>query len=502
MSYLAVIGMEIHAELSTRSKMFCACVNDPFAADPNVNICPICLGHPGTLPTLNAEAIRMLVQLAADLGSTVDPLTKWDRKHYFYPDLPKGYQISQFDQPLLRGGRIELSATEVWPLTRIHLEEDTGKLIHNSDQQGDHSSKLRTTNVSLVDFNRAGVPLAELVTEPIVVSLDDAPRLAKQFCEIYQFLLQRRGISRADMEKGELRCEANVSIIENRKQKLENRGIQVATPDQLKGTKVEVKNINSFRAVERAVRFEIDRHITALDAGEQLVMETRGWDEVKQRTVSQRAKETSAQYRYFPEPDLPAINPRAMFGLSDHTVGGEPFPHQLATQLVTDYGLSDREADYFSSNAQAFADLTELIGETSDQSEVLKTAEGLAVNFEAARTIPISELVTLGRLLAENKLPRHQLRQLFEALSEQPGKPVIELIAALGLADQADDGELERVIQSILTDHADAVATYRSGKPETLGFLIGQAMRAAGGKADPQAVRTALMKILDEGTVA
>ena len=486
MNYLAVIGMEIHAELATRAKMFCGCVNDPFRSEPNTNICPVCLGHPGALPTLNVEAIRMLVSLAADLGSTVDPLTKWDRKNYFYPDLPKGYQISQFDQPLLRGGHIELSPTEDWPLTRIHLEEDTGTLIHSTDGS------------SLVDFNRSGVPLAELVTEPIVVSLDDASRLAKKFCETYQFMLQRRGISNANMERGEMRCEANVSIIQaNSKQQTANSGIHVATTDQLTGTKVEVKNINSFRAVERAVAYEIKRQIATLDAGEPLVMETRGWDETKQQTVSQRAKETSAQYRYFPEPDLPAINPRAMFGLDDHPVAPEPFPHQLATQLVVDYGLAEREADYFASNAQAYAELGEMIGEASDEPEVLRAAVSLIVNFETARSIPVGERVTIARLLAEQKLPRHHLRTLLAAMAEQ-GKPAESVIGELGLADQADDGVLDTTIQAVIAEQAGAVERYRAGKVEVIGFLVGQVMKTAGGKLDPATVRAALVKVIKD----
>jgi aspartyl-tRNA(Asn)/glutamyl-tRNA(Gln) amidotransferase subunit B len=493
MSYLAVIGMEIHAELATRSKMFCGCVNDPFATEPNTNICPICLGHPGTLPTLNAEAIRMLVSLAADLGATVDPLTKWDRKHYFYPDLPKGYQISQFDQPLLRGGHIELSATEDWPLTRIHLEEDTGTLIHPTSPS---ASQGQVPSISLVDFNRSGVPLAELVTEPIVVPIDQAPGLAKRFCETYQFMLQRRGISRANMEKGELRCEANVSVIEARSEKREVRGIQVATPEQLTGTKVEVKNLNSFRAVERAVAFELERQIAALEAGESLVMETRGWDETKQRTVSQRAKETSAEYRYFPDPDLPTINPRVMFRLDDHPSAAEPFPYQLATQLVAEYGLAEREAAYFTTNAQAYADLTELIDEADDDRDLLRVAASLAVNFEVARTVPIPERLVISRRLVARQLPRHQLRPLFDAMNQRPTDSAESLIAELGLADQSNDDELARIIATVLEHEADAVVKYRAGKVEILGYLIGAAMRVAHGKLDPALVRTTLMKKL------
>jgi len=480
-TYMAVIGMEIHAELATKSKMFCACANDPFASEPNTNVCPVCLGLPGALPTLNVEAIRMLVTLAADLGSSVDAVTKWDRKNYFYPDLPKGYQISQFDQPLLKHGHIELSATEDWELERIHLEEDTGSLSHAAD------------STSLVDFNRAGVPLAELVTKAIVVPLNLAPGFAKRFCETYQFLLQRRGISMADMEKGQMRCEANISVIPTES---ENSNVHLASADELTGTKIEVKNLNSFRAVERAVKFEIDRQIQALEVGESLRMETRGWDETKQQTVVQRAKETSAEYRYFPEPDLPAINPHALFP-DELVAAGLPFPHQVATQLVTDYGLSNRDADYFTTNAQAFADFAELTAQAQDMPEVLKTSASFAVNFDSARSISVSERVAIATLIVEGKLPRHQLRPLFDAMVSQ-SKTADQVIAELGLADQATDDEVAVLIAKLMTDEADAVAKYKAGKHETLGYLIGQAMRAAGGKLDPTAVRTALMKELNQ----
>ena len=482
--YLAVMGMEIHAELATKSKMFCSCANDPFNSEPNTNICPICLGMPGMLPTLNAEAIRMLVTLAADLESTVDSVTKWDRKNYFYPDLPKGYQISQFDQPLLRGGHIALSEHEDWPLERIHLEEDTAKLNHASDGS------------SLVDFNRSSVPLAELVTKPIVVALDAAPALAKRFCEAYQFLLQRRGISMADMEKGQMRCEANVSVIEAANANQEAGVIQVATTEQLTGTKVEVKNLNSFRAVERAVAFELKRHIAALKAGESVVMETRGWDEVKQQTVSQRAKETSAEYRYFPEPDLPAINPREMFA-AELAETKLPFPYQLRAQFVSDYGLSDRDAEYFSTNAQALADLSNVIDLAENDPAIVKTVASVRVNFETARSISASELVELAQLLNENKLPRHHLRTVIDAMAAS-GQSARDIIAEQNLSVETNDDAVGELIAALVSKEADAVAKYRSGKTEVLGYLIGQAMREAKGRFDPNAIRTSLLKELEQ----
>ena len=488
--YLAVMGMEIHAELATKSKMFCSCANDPFNSQPNTNICPVCLGMPGMLPTLNAEAIRMLVSLAADLESTVDSVTKWDRKNYFYPDLPKGYQISQFDQPLLRGGHIALSEHEDWPLERIHLEEDTAKLNHASDGS------------SLVDFNRSSVPLAELVTKPMVVALDAAPALAKRFCEAYQFLLQRRGISMADMEKGQMRCEANISVIEMIGQTnplTETTKLQIADATLLRGIKVEVKNLNSFRAVERAVAFEIKRHIEAYERGDYLEamrLETRGWDEVKQQTVSQRAKETSAEYRYFPEPDLPAINPREMF-TAELAETKLPFPYQLRAQFVNDYGLSDRDAEYFSTNAQALADLSNVIDLAENDSAIVKTVASVRVNFETARSISASELVELAQLLNENKLPRHHLRTVIDAMAAS-GQSARDIIAEQNLSVETNDDAVGELIATLVSKEADAVTKYRSGKHEVLGYLIGQAMREAKGGFDPNAIRAALLKELNQ----
>lgn len=283
MKYEAVIGMEIHAELATKTKMFCSCLNAPFESEPNANTCPLCLGMPGTLPVMNTQAVEWTVDLGYDLGSTVAEFTKWDRKNYYYPDLPKGYQISQYDLPLLTGGAIEFKdgAGELKKieLTRVHLEEDTGKLLHirrgelgDMDQGKFHHKEYLGEDYSLVDYNRAGVPLLELVTEPVIHDAETA----KKFCQTYQFILQRRGIARASMEKGEMRCEANISVRPIGSKEF--------------GTKVEVKNLNSFRVVERAIKYEIERQIDALENGEELVQETRGWDEVKQKTFSQRKR--------------------------------------------------------------------------------------------------------------------------------------------------------------------------------------------------------------------
>ncbi|MBX4209309.1 Asp-tRNA(Asn)/Glu-tRNA(Gln) amidotransferase subunit GatB, partial [Candidatus Parcubacteria bacterium] len=274
-NYKATIGLEIHAELKTATKMFCDSPNDPFNAAPNANVCPICMGHPGTLPVINKKAVESVLRVGVAVGGELADFTEFDRKNYFYPDIPKGYQLSQYKYPLVKGG--ELAGVE---LTRIHLEEDTASSGHD---EGDYS---------LVDFNRAGVPLMELVTEPVIHSAEEAGNFGREL----QLLLRTLGVSTADMEKGEMRVEANISIAS-----------EEDTAAKRFGTKVEVKNLNSFRAAEKAIAYEIARHAQILETGEKIVQETRGWDDSKQKTFSQRKKEDSHDYRYFPDPDLPKL---------------------------------------------------------------------------------------------------------------------------------------------------------------------------------------------------
>src|SRR3972149_1197833 len=292
MEYLPTIGLEIHAELKTRTKMFCDSKNDPDEKKPNVNICPVCMAHPGTLPVINKEAVKSVLRVGLALGGTLADYTEWDRKNYFYPEIPKGYQISQYKHPLAQGGT--LNGVQ---LTRIHLEEDTARSSHQSRDKSYEStdansrySILDTPNSSLLDFNRAGVPLMELVTEPSLHTAEEATHFAKEL----QFLLQYLDVSDANMEKGEMRIEANISI----------SPIGHIGP---MGTKVEVKNINSFRAVGKAIEYEFKRQTELLERGEKVVQETRGWDENKQVTFSQRLKESAHDYRYFPDPDLPKL---------------------------------------------------------------------------------------------------------------------------------------------------------------------------------------------------
>ncbi len=318
--YEAVIGIEVHCQLKTASKMFCGCSTDYDGAPPNSHVCPVCLGLPGALPTINRRAVEHVLATGAAIGATTPEATRWDRKNYFYPDLPKGYQISQYDLPLASAGRltVETSAGPVTiGITRAHLEEDTAKLIHAPDADG--------RNVSLVDFNRSGAPLMEIVTDPDVRSAEQARRYAEEL----QLLLRAIGASDADMERGQLRVEANVS--------LRPRGSEPF------GTRVEVKNMNSFRSVERAIAFEIERQAAALDAGETLTQDTRGWDENRGTTYVMRSKEDSHDYRYFPEPDLPPLRVDAAW-LDEIRAGLPELPAARRTRYATEFGLSAYDA--------------------------------------------------------------------------------------------------------------------------------------------------------------
>src|SRR3989344_8643650 len=328
---IPIIGLEIHVELKTRAKMFCGCANNPFIDTPNVNICEVCLAHPGTLPVPNKEAIIWTVKIAKALGCQINKNSKFDRKHYFYPDLPKGYQISQYDEPVGEHGKIELTFnTEknhrgIAPIgvTRVHLEEDTAKLNHAASGN------------TLVDFNRAGVPLVEIVSDPDIQSSTEA----KAYCQELQLIFCYLGASDADMEKGQMRCEANVSLQEEGKF-TNDGGVIKPAPGATLNPKVEVKNINSFRAVEKAIEFEIKRQTELLPKGETWRQETRGWDEPKGATVHQRYKETAADYRYFPEPDIPPFRPLELAGRSSVP----EMPIARRTRFNQEYGFSLADA--------------------------------------------------------------------------------------------------------------------------------------------------------------
>src|ERR1035437_4141070 len=326
--YYPTIGLEIHAELKTNTKMFCGCKNDPDEEKPNVNICPVCMAHPGALPVPNKKAIENVIKVGLAIDGKIADFSEFDRKNYFYPDIPKGYQISQYKYPLVTGGVIPISLQEKTSdiaITRIHLEEDTAKSTHGQGKSIDES---------LVDFNRAGVPLLELVTEPVIHDAETASAFAREF----QLLLRTLGVAEANMEKGELRVEANVSVAS-----------EGDTAGGRFGTKTEVKNLNSFRSVERAIDFEIKRQIELLEKGEKVIQETRGWDENAGKTYSQRAKESSHDYRYFPDPDLPklVISEIPEFSADKIKKGTPELPWEKRARYQKDYGMTAKEAEIF-----------------------------------------------------------------------------------------------------------------------------------------------------------
>lgn len=495
--YIPTIGLEIHAELKTRTKMFCACANNTDEKLPNVNVCPVCMGHPGTLPVINKQAVKLVLKMGAAAGGKLADFTEFDRKNYFYPDIPKGYQISQYKYPLVQGGEIGGVA-----LTRIHLEEDTAKSTHDTGAD------------SLVDFNRAGLPLMELVTEPVIHDAQTASRFAKEL----QLLLQSLGAGEANMEKGEMRVEANISIAPEGATKF--------------GTKVEVKNLNSFRAVERAIAYEIARHTKILDAAERaksedgaaptekIVQETRGWDEKTQSTFSQRAKEDSHDYRYFPDPDLPKlyISEIPEFSLAALKAELPELPWQKRERYQKGYGLTPKEAEvlvgspevgaYFESILSGLAKgmTTTVIDPKSvklaanylltDYIGLLKAAavEGEITGEMLAKIAPVhfSELV---QMISSGKLSSRAAKDIIGIMYTEGGAPQ-HIADTRGLIQKSDEGELKKIMADIISQNAKVVADYRAGKAAALQSLIGQGMKATKGGANPEILKKIALELL------
>jgi len=500
MDYDVIIGLEIHAELKTKTKMFCRCDNDAEGKAPNTVVCPICLGHPGTLPYPNEQAIRWTILTGLALHCQVNQLSKFDRKNYFYPDLPKGYQISQYDLPLVYNGWLEVNGQKI-KITRIHLEEDTGKLIHPADKP-----------YSLVDYNRAGTPLMEMVTEPVI---HDAAT-AKKFCQRYQQILRYLNISDADMEKGQMRCEANVSVQEKGKWEYVDGEIKPKGDYQL-NPKVELKNINSFKAVEKAIEYEIKRQIRALENGEKLVQETRGWNETKGETVRQRIKETSADYRYFPEPDIPPLNISAemIAEIKTHLI---ELPPEKKKRFIRQYNFSDEVAEILVSDKH-LADYTEQViselrawieanGDSWERqkNKLAKTAANwliselfkhLKADNKTIRDLNITpeNFAELVALVYQGKINSSAGQKILEVMYTRGGDPT-DIMAELGLEQLDDEAELEKIIKDVLARNQKQVEQYRSGKTNVLQFFVGQTMAATRGKANPKKVIEILKKLL------
>ena len=492
-TYDTIIGLEIHAELKTKSKMFCACDNNSEGRPANSLVCPICLGHPGTLPRPNRQAIIDTLAIGLSINGDFNRLSKFDRKNYFYPDLPKGYQISQYDLPLVYGGFIEANGQRV-DVTRIHLEEDTGKLLHP-----------KGADFTLIDFNRAGTPLVELVTEPVIKNAETA----KKFCQKYQELLRYLNLSDADMEKGQMRCEANISVQEKGKYEYSDGQIK-ALGDYKLNPKVEVKNINSFRAVEKAIIYETKRQIEALETGEALVQETRGWNEDRAKTISQRIKETSADYRYFPEPDIPPLV------ISDEMLAEAQnllpeLPEAKRERFLKEYQIRSELSDIIISNKH----LADYFEQTLSELEAWILAKGNDIERQKIRLANLtanwltSELLKhefaiyptpenfaeLLSLIAEDKINSSAGQTILNATIKTKNNPTA-LMQELGLEQSTNSNELEEIAQKIITKFPDQTNDYRGGKTPLLQFFVGQMMAETKGKANPKIAAEILSKLL------
>jgi len=478
--YEAVIGVEVHCQLGTASKMFCSCSTAYDGARPNSHVCPVCLGLPGALPVINRRAVELVLATGAAIGAVTPDATRWDRKNYFYPDLPKGYQISQYDLPLASAGALTFDTSDgpvTVRITRAHLEEDTAKLVHGAGPAGER--------VSLVDFNRSGVPLMEIVTEPDIRTAEQARRYAEEL----QLLLRTIGASDADMERGQLRVEANVS--------LRPRGSEPF------GTRVEVKNMNSFRSVEHAVAFEIERQAAALDSGEALRMETRGWADDRGETYHMRNKETSDDYRYFPEPDLPPLRVDAAWLAQVRTELPE-LPAARRARYRDVLGLSPYDAGVLVADADAghLFEATVAAGEGLEPKPIANwvTGDYLRIRNAAEGTVAVdpAALAALVGLVAEGSLNRTSAREVLEA-HVATGDGVDAIVTRLGLRQISDADALGPIVDEVITANPDAVADVRAGKGQAIGFLVGQVMKATRGQANAAVAREALLARLGPG---
>jgi len=475
MNYEPVIGLEVHAELSTRSKMFCGCaVVDSVSAPPNTSVCPVCAGMPGTLPVVNHMAVEYALRVALALGCKVNPVSVFARKNYFYPDLPKGYQISQYEQPLAEHGAVVIRTStgeKTVRVLRVHLEEDTGKLTHTED-------------ASLVDLNRAGVPLLEIVSQPDMRSVEEARAYAEALREILRYLEVNSG----DMEKGVIRFESNISVRE--------RGSDVLN------TRVEIKNLNSFRALERATSFEIARQSELVADGGEVEQETLGWNEAAETTYIQRSKEDAHDYRYFPEPDLPplVIEPSWL-----ERVRAElpELPREKRQRFMTEYGLTEYDANVLTAE-RAVAEYFEQAVKSRNLSPktianwmtgdlfALMNQASIMVGDLKVRPDALAELVGL---VAAGEINQSSGKSVLSEMFRS-GKPAAEIVAARGLVQVSDESLIAELVRQVLDENPGQVESFKAGKESLANWFFGQVMRKAGGKADPQVVRAELEREL------
>jgi aspartyl-tRNA(Asn)/glutamyl-tRNA(Gln) amidotransferase subunit B len=480
MKYLFTIGLEVHVQLKTRSKMFCACPTGP-GAPPNTQVCPVCLGYPGTLPVMNGEAIRLTAMTGLMLGCTISPYCKFDRKNYFYPDMPKNYQISQYDKPLCLDGGVEIDAGgrfKTVRLTRIHLEEDVGKCIHHGRRSG-------------VDCNRAGVPLMEIVSEPDM----ETPEEALAFLVALKQMLLYLGVSDCNLEEGNLRCDVNSSVRPEGQVEL--------------GTKVEIKNLNTFKGVHQSLHFERNRQLEAIRTGEKIVQETRRWDSELGATYTMRSKEQAHDYRYFPEPDLmPVALPAER--VEAWRAALPELPRQKRQRFVSQYGLPEYDAGVLAAQ-KAVADYFEEAARGSDtpkmisnwvMTEMLRLLSEREMEIGQVKVTPAA-LRDLAALASRGAINSNTAKEVFAILFEQGGDPAA-VVAERGWGQVSDADSIGALADQVIAENPKSVEDYRGGKAAALKFLIGQVMRLSRGKANPQMATEKLVQRLGgpDGTPA
>lgn len=473
--YEAIIGLETHCQLNTKSKIFCSCPTN-FDSPPNTNVCPICLGYPGVLPVLNQEVLASAVKLGLAIDGKITPHSKFDRKQYFYPDLPKNYQISQYDLPIVEQGQLEIEIVDkktkevsrkIIGITRLHMEEDAGKLVHAG------SERLSGSTHSLVDFNRTGVPLLEIVSEPDLRTGAEAAEYAQELRRLVRYL----GISDGNMQEGSLRCDVNISVRKKGTKKF--------------GTKVEIKNMNSFSAIQKAIEYEIDRQIEAIENGELIVQETRLWEEATQRTISMRKKEGSSDYRYFPEPDLPPleVSPEQLKAWAEEL---PELPARKRRRYEEEFGLSPYDArvltddrtvaEYFETAVIAGANAKLVANWISQDIAAYLNNNKLMITEIALQASDLAELV---KLIETGTISGKIAKEILPELLTQGGSPKA-LVEKKGLIQISDSSAIKKLIEEIIASHPSELEKFRSGKTNLKGFFVGQVMKKSGGKADPK----------------
>jgi aspartyl-tRNA(Asn)/glutamyl-tRNA(Gln) amidotransferase subunit B len=484
--YEAIIGLETHCQLKTNTKIFCECSTE-FNTPPNENVCPICMGMPGVLPVLNQKVLEYAVKAGLALNCEISAYSKFDRKQYFYPDLPKNYQISQYDLPIAEHGWLEIELVDKASgtatrkrigITRLHMEEDAGKLVHAG------SDRLSGSTYSLVDYNRTGVPLVEIVSEPDMRSGKEAAEYAQELRRILLYL----GVSDGNMQEGSLRCDVNISV-------------RPVGSDKF-GTKVEIKNMNSFNAIERAINYEIERQIQALETGERIVQETRLWEEGSQRTISMRVKEGSSDYRYFPEPDLGPIEvPAEQLGTWRSQL--PELPAQKRHRYESELGLSAYDARVLTDDRAIaeYFEATVAAGGSAKQAAnwIMGDISGYLNNEKKAITdiaLTPKTLAEMICLIEDNTISSKIGKDILPELLTQGGSAKA-LVESKGLIQISDTGAIEAAIDAVIAAHPDELEKYRGGKTKLLGFFVGQVMKQTGGRADPKLTNQLLLKKLN-----